>query len=80
MAQLDKLLSVMIQKSAEALYLDEDQPSTLKLEGNDTPLTKPLNGTRYPANSSIPVIAEAAGAKPITALELWVDGSLAERR
>jgi twitching motility protein PilT len=44
MAQLDKLLSVMIQKSAEALYLDEDQPSTLKLEGNDTPVTKPLNG------------------------------------
>ena len=44
MAQLDKLLSVMIQKSAEALYLDEDQPSMLKLEGNDTPVTKPLNG------------------------------------
>ena len=44
MAQLDKLLSVMIQKSAEALHLDEDQPSTLKLEGNDTALTKPLNG------------------------------------
>ncbi len=44
MAQLDKLLSVMIQKSAEALYLDEDQPSTLKLEGNDAPVTKPLNG------------------------------------
>ena len=46
MAQLDKLLSVMIQKSAEALYLDEDQPSTLKLEGNDTALTKPLNGAQ----------------------------------
>jgi len=46
MAQLDKLLSVMIQKSAEALYLDEDQPSTLKLEGNDTPVTKPLNGAQ----------------------------------
>ncbi|MCX5761414.1 MAG: ATPase, T2SS/T4P/T4SS family, partial [Gemmatimonadetes bacterium] len=44
MAQLDKLLSVMIQKGAEALYLDEDQPSTLKLEGQDAPLTKALNG------------------------------------
>jgi len=44
MAQLDKLLSVMIQKSAEAIYLDEDQPSTLKLDGGDTPLTKALNG------------------------------------
>ena len=44
MAQLDKLLAVMIQKGAEALYLDEDQPSTLKLEGQDTPLTKALNG------------------------------------
>ena len=44
MPQLDKLLAVMIQKSAEALLLDEDQPCTLKLEGQDTPLTKPLNG------------------------------------
>ncbi len=44
MAQLDKLLAVMIQKSAEALLLDEDQPCTLKLEGQDTPLTKALNG------------------------------------
>jgi len=26
MAQLDKLLAVMIQKGAEALYLDEGQP------------------------------------------------------
>ena len=49
MAQLDKLLSVMIQKSAEALYLDEDQASTLKLEGNDTPLTKALNGPQVVA-------------------------------
>jgi len=44
MAQLDKLLSVMIQKGAEALHLDEDQPSTLQLEGSDAPLTKPLSG------------------------------------
>ncbi|MEK6612671.1 MAG: ATPase, T2SS/T4P/T4SS family, partial [Gemmatimonadota bacterium] len=46
MAQLDKLLAVMIQKSAEALLLDEDQPCTLKLEGQDTPLTKALNGAQ----------------------------------
>jgi twitching motility protein PilT len=46
MAQLDKLLAVMIQKSAEALEIDEDAPATLRLEGNDTPLTKPLNGAQ----------------------------------
>ncbi|MHB1311203.1 MAG: type IV pilus twitching motility protein PilT [Gemmatimonadaceae bacterium] len=46
MAQLDKLLAVMIQKSAESLELGEDAPATLRLEGNDTALTKPLNGAQ----------------------------------
>ncbi len=46
MAQLDKLLQVMIQKSAEALEMDEDAAAILRLEGHDTPVTKPLNGAQ----------------------------------
>ncbi|HEY5490618.1 MAG TPA: type IV pilus twitching motility protein PilT [Gemmatimonadaceae bacterium] len=49
MPQLDKLLAVMIQKRAEALYLDEDQPCTLKLYGQDAPLTKALGATQVVA-------------------------------
>ncbi len=49
MAQLDKLLAVMIQKSAESLEMDEDAPATLRIEGSDTPLTKALNGAQVVA-------------------------------
>jgi twitching motility protein PilT len=49
MPQLDKLLAVMIQKRADALYLDEDQPCTLKLDGQDAPLTKALGATQVVA-------------------------------
>lgn len=43
-------------------------------------ISTPLNGSSYPANSHIPVTAKARGAKPLSALELWVDGQLVERR
>jgi LysM repeat protein len=42
-------------------------------------LSRPLDGSSYPLNSHIPVEARAVGAGTLVALELWVDGALAER-
>ncbi len=51
---------------------------------NATPLVvtldTPANGATYPADALIPVRAKAAAYRPVTALELWVDGALVKRQ
>lgn len=43
-------------------------------------VSEPLNGTRVPLNQFTHVSAEALGVKPITALELWIDGTPSETK
>ena len=44
MAQLDRLLSVMISNRADALVLKEGEAAALMVEGQARPVTKPLSG------------------------------------
>ena len=39
-------------------------------------IISPTSASRYPADASIPITAMATSGQPMTALELWVDGSL----
>jgi twitching motility protein PilT len=44
MAQLDKLISAMVSRRADALHLNEGEPATLDVQGTRHPLTKALSG------------------------------------
>ena len=49
MAQLDRLLSVMISNRADELVLREDDPANLKVDGQTRPVTKALAGAQVVA-------------------------------
>ena len=49
MAQLDRLLSVMISNRADELLLKEGQPATLMVEGQERPVTKALTALQIVA-------------------------------
>ncbi|MEX2180833.1 MAG: type IV pilus twitching motility protein PilT [Gemmatimonadaceae bacterium] len=49
MAQLDRLLSVMISNRADELLLKEDQPATLLVGGQERPVTKALTAAQIVA-------------------------------
>ncbi|MHB1132203.1 MAG: hypothetical protein ACYC4L_07405 [Chloroflexota bacterium] len=40
---------------------------------------RPSDRSTYPANDYVPIEARAVGARPLAALELWVDGALLQR-
>ena len=46
MAQLDKLISVLVSNRADALHLNEGEPATLDMQGKAKTLTKPLSGAQ----------------------------------
>jgi len=46
MAQLDKLISVLVTSRADVLHLNEDEPATIDLQGKPKSLTKPLTGAQ----------------------------------
>ena len=49
MAQLDRLLSVMISNRADSLVIKEGEAAVLVVEGNSRPVTKPLAGAQVVA-------------------------------
>jgi len=66
MAQLDRLLSVMISNRADALVLKEGDAAALMVEGNPRPVTKPLTGAQVVAlvkEIASPQAAQALDAK-----------------
>ncbi len=65
MAQLDRLLSVMISNRADALNLKEGEPASLTVEGQARPVTKPLTGPQVVA--LLKEIAPATSAQALDA-------------
>ncbi|MDB4908497.1 MAG: twitching motility protein [Gemmatimonadetes bacterium] len=84
MAQLDKLLSVMVSNRAEALVLDEGGPATLDLQGTPRPVTRaPLTGAQVAALLTEIAPEESRrnieGELPATFTYVTVDGAFAVR-
>jgi twitching motility protein PilT len=64
MAQLDRLLSVMISNRADSLNLKEGEPASLMKDGNPRPVTKALTGPQIVA-----LLKEIAPATSTQALD-----------
>jgi twitching motility protein PilT len=64
MAQLDRLLSVMVSNRADELLLKEGQPATLMVEGQERPVTKALGAPQI-----IALLKEIAPPASATALD-----------
>ena len=59
MAQLDRLLSVMISNRADSLILREEEAAVLLVEGKERPVTKALGAMQMKATCA-PAAAPAA--------------------
>jgi twitching motility protein PilT len=69
MAQLDRLLSVMISNRADSLVIKEGEAAVLLVEGNPRPVTKPLSAAQVVAllkEIATPAAAQALDAKQPT--------------
>jgi twitching motility protein PilT len=69
MAQLDRLLSVMISNRADELILKEDEAASLRVGDQERPITKPLGGPQVVAllrEIAPPVAAQQIDAKSPT--------------
>ena len=64
MAQLDRLLSVMISNRADQLLLREDEAASLTVDGAERPVTKPLAGSQVVA-----LLREIAAPATVAQLE-----------
>ncbi len=78
MAQLDRLLTVMISNRADTLLLREGTAAALVVEGQERPVTKPLTGAQMVAlikEIATPAAAQALDAKqPVKFRYTSVDG------
>ncbi len=64
MAQIDKLISVLVTSRADVLHLNEDEPATIDVQGRSRSLTKPLTGAQI-----VSLISEVAQREASKLLE-----------
>lgn len=60
----------LILKQRDQIIADRQPPQVL--------VTRPISGTSIAAGGHLPVSARAFGPRPISSIELWVDGNLKE--